>query len=60
MYRITVTRKTSKLVEGMWVEIISQVKPNPQAIADAFNQEYGLSMSSGSIASYALDIQKMG
>ena len=60
VYRITVTRKTSKLVEGMWVEIISKVKPNPKAIADAFNQEYGLSMSSGSIASYALDIQKMG
>ena len=60
MYRNTVTRKTSKLVEGSWVEIISQVKPNPKAIADAFNQKYGLSMPSGSIASYALDIQKMG
>lgn len=60
VYRITVTRKTSKLVEGMWVEIISQVKPNPKAIADAFNQKYGLSMPNGSIASYALDIQKMG
>ena len=60
VYRITVTRKISKLVGGMWVEIISQVKPNPKAIADAFNQKYELSMPSGSIASYALDIQKMG
>ena len=31
-----------------------------ESLVDAFNQKYGLSMPSGSIASYALGIQKMG
>ena len=59
LYRVTINRKINKLVPGMWVEIISNVKPFPKDIVNAFNQKYGAGTVSGTIASYALDIVKV-
>lgn len=60
LYRITINRKINNLVPGTWVEVIATAKPTPKDIASAFNQKYGAGTVSGIIASYALDIVKIG
>lgn len=59
MYRVTIIRKIGSLVEGMWVEIASPIRPTPKDIAHAFTQKYGIASPMAGINAPYVEIVKI-